>query len=78
MTVKELRDALAEYPPDMDVQLAVNRLLHPAKKVDVCVDMDSNVKHCVIYAEVRTLDDVVAEARAHLSKLRNKVEVAGI
>lgn len=76
MTVKELREALAGYPPDMDVQLAVNRLLHPAKQVDVCIDMDSNVKHCVIYADVRTLDDVVAEARAHLNKLRNKVEVA--
>ena len=76
MTVKELRESLAGYPPDMDVQLAVNRLLHPAKQVYVCIDMDSNVKHCVIYADVRTLDDVVAEARAHLNKLRNKVEVA--
>lgn len=76
MTVKELRETLMSYPPDMDVQLAVNRLLHPAKSVDVCIDMDSNSKHCVIYADVRTLDDVVAEAKAHLNKLRNKLEVA--
>lgn len=76
MTVNELRNALAGYPPDMDVQLAVNRLLHPAKRVDVCIDMDDNSKHCVIYADVRTLNDVVADAKAHLDKLRNKLEVA--
>ena len=44
----------------------------------MCIDMDDNSKHCVIYADVRTLDDVVAEAKAHLNKLRNKVEVARI
>ena len=55
MTVKELRETLMGYPPDMDVQLAVNALLHPAKQVDVCIDMDNNRKHCVVYADTKTL-----------------------
>lgn len=76
MTVKELRDTLTGYPPDMDVQLAVNALLHPAKSVDVCVDMDDNSKHCVIYADTKTWEDRMADAKAHLEKLRKKLEVA--
>ena len=78
MTVKELRDALAGYPPDMDVQLSVNRLLHPAKKVDVCIDMDSNIKHCVIYADVPTVDSLLTEIKERLNPIRNKLEVAGV
>ena len=78
MTVKELREALMGYPPDMDVQLAVNALLHPAKSVDVCIDMDDNSKHCVIYADTKTWEDGFAEAKEHLEKLRNKLEVAGV
>ena len=76
MTVKELYYALAGYPPDMDVQLAVNRLLHPAKSVDVCVDIDDNSEHCVIYADTKTWEDRMADAKEHLEKLRNKLEVA--
>lgn len=76
MTVKDLREMLMGYPPDMDVQLAVNALLHPAKQVDVCIDMDNNSKHCVIYADTKTWEDRMAEARGHLEKLRNKLEVA--
>ena len=78
MTVKELRETLMGYPPDMDVQLAVNALLHPAKQVDVCIDMDNNRKHCVIYADTKTWEDEFAEAKEHLEKLRNKLEVAGV
>ena len=78
MTVKELRDALAGYPPDMDVQLAVSALLHPAKSVDVCVDIDDNSKHCVIYANTKTWEGRLADAKEHLEKLRNKLEVAGV
>lgn len=76
MTVKELCETLMGYPPDMDVQLAVNTLLHPAKQVDVCIDMDDNSKHCVIYADTKTWGDRMADAKAHLEKLRNKLEVA--
>lgn len=76
MTVKELREALMGYPPDMDVKLAVNALLHPAKSVDVCIDMDDNSKHCVIYAETKTWEDRMADVKAHLEKLRKKLEVA--
>lgn len=76
MTVKELREALMGYPPDMDVQLAVNALLHPAKSVDVCIDMDDNSKHCVIYAETKRWEDRMADVKARLEKLRKKLEVA--
>lgn len=76
MTVKELREALMGYPPDMDVQLAVNALLHPAKSVDVCIDMDDNSKHCVIYAETKTWEDRMVDVKARLEKLRKKLEVA--
>ena len=76
MTVKELREALMGYPPDMDVQLAVNALLHPAKSVDVCIDMDNNSKHCVIYAETKTWEDRMVDVKARLEKLRKKLEVA--
>lgn len=76
MTVKELREALMGYPPDMDVQLAVNALLHPAKSVDVCIDMDDNSKHCVIYAETKAWEDRMADVKARLEKLRKKLEVA--
>ena len=76
MTVKELRETLMGYPPDMDVQLAVNALLHPAKQVDVCIDMDNNSKHCVIYADTKTWEDRMADVKAHLEKLRKKLEVA--
>ena len=76
MTVKELRETLMGYPPDMDAQLAVNALLHPAKQVDVCIDMDNNRKHCVVYADAKTWEDRMADAKAHLEKLRNKLEVA--
>ena len=76
MTVKELREALMGYPPDMDVQLAVNALLHPAKNVDVCIDMDDNSKHCVIYAETETWEDRMVDVKARLEKLRKKLEVA--
>lgn len=76
MTVNELRETLMGYPPDMDVQLAVNALLHPAKQVDVCINMDNNSKHCVIYADTKTWEDRIVEAKAHLEKLRNKLEVA--
>ena len=76
MTVKELREALMGYPPDMDVQLAVNALLHPAKSVDVCIDMDDNSKHCVIYAETKTWEDRMADVKARPEKLRKKLEVA--
>ena len=76
MTVKELRETLMGYPPDMDVQLAVNALLHPAKNVDVCIDMDDNSKHCVIYAETKTWEDRMADVKARLEKLRKKLEVA--
>lgn len=76
MTVKELREALMSYPPDMDVQLAVNALLHPAKQVDVCIDMDNNSKHCVIYAETKTWEDIMVDVKARLEKLRKKLEVA--
>lgn len=76
MTVKELRETLMGYPPDMDVQLAVNALLHPAKQVDVCINIDNNSKHCVIYADTKTWEDRIVEAKAHLEKLRNKLEVA--
>lgn len=75
MTVKDLREILMGYPPDMDVQLAANALLHPAKSVDVCIDMDNNRKHCVIYADTKTWEDRMADAKAHLEKLRNKLEV---
>ena len=78
MTVKELRETLMGYPPDMEVRLSTNRIIHPAKKVDVCVDMDSNTKSCVIYAYTKTWEDGVAEAKEHLEKLRNKLEVAGV
>lgn len=76
MTVKELRETLMGYPPDMDVQLAVNALLHPAESVYVCIDMDDNSKQCVIYTDTKTWEDGMADAKAHLEKLRNKLEVA--
>ena len=76
MTVKELRETLMGYPPDMDVQLAVNALLHPAKQVDVCIDMDNNRKSCVVYADTKMWENRLAYAKAHLEKLRNKLEVA--
>ena len=78
MTVKELRETLMGYPPDMEVRLSTNRLVHPVKEVDVCVDMDSNTKSCVIYADTKTWEDEFAEAKEHLEKLRNKLEVAGV
>lgn len=78
MTVKELRETLMGYPPDMEVRLSVNALLHPAKQVDVCIDMDNNRKHCVVYADTKTWEDAFAEAKEHLEKLRNKLEVAGV
>ena len=78
MTVKELRDTLMGYPPDMEVRLSTNRLIHPVKEVDVCVDMNSNTKYCVIYADTKTWEDSFAEAKEHLEKLRNKLEVAGV
>ena len=78
MTVKELRETLMGYPPDMEVRLSTNRLVHPVKEVDVCVDMNSNTKSCVIYADTKTWEDASAAAKAHLEKLRNKLEVAGV
>ena len=78
MTVKELRDTLMGYPPDMEVRLSTNRLIHPVKEVDVCVDMNSNTKYCVIYADTKTWEDSFAEAKEHLEKLRTKLEVAGV
>lgn len=78
MTVKELRETLMGYPPDMEVRLSTNRLVHPVKEMDVCVDMNSNTKSCVIYADTKTLEDGFAEAKEHLEKLRNKLEVAGV
>lgn len=78
MTVKELRETLMGYPPDMEVRLSTNRLVHPVKEVDVCVDMDSNTKSCVIYAYTKTWEDEFAEAKEHLEKLRNKLEVAEV
>ena len=78
MTVKELRETLMGYPPDMEVRLSTNRLVHPATEVDVCVDMNSNTKYCVIYADTKTWEDEFAEAKEHLEKLRNKLEVAGV
>ena len=78
MTVKELRETLMGYPPDMEVRLSTNRLVHPVKEVDVCVDMNSNTKYCVIYADAKTWEDEFAEAKEHLEKLRNKLEVAGV
>ena len=76
MTVKELRETLMGYPPDMEVRLSTNRLVHPVKEVDVCIDMDNNRKHCVVYADTKTWEDRMADAKAHLEKLRNKLEVA--
>ena len=76
MTVKELRETLMGYPPDMEVRLSTNRLVRPVKEVDVCVDIDSNTKNCVIYADTKTCEDALAEAKEHLEKLRNKLEVA--
>ena len=78
MTVKELRETLMGYPPDMEVRLSTNRLVHPVKEMDVCVDMNSNTKKCVIYADTKTWEDEFAEAKEHLEKLRNKLEVAGV
>ena len=78
MTVKELRETLMGYPPDMEVRLSANRLVHPVKEMDVCVDMNSNTKNCVIYADTKTWGDEFAEAKEHLEKLRNKLEVAGV
>ena len=78
MTVKELRETLMGYPPDMEVRLSTNRLVHPVKEMDVCVDMNSNTKYCVIYADTKTWEDEFAEAKEHLEKLRNKLEVAGV
>ena len=78
MTVKELRETLTGYPPDMEVRLSTNRLIHPVKEVDVCVDMNSNTKNCVIYADTKMWEDAFTEAKEHLEKLRNKVEVAGV
>lgn len=78
MTVKELRETLMGYPPDMEVRLSTNRLVHPVKEMDVCVDMNSNTKSCVIYADTKTWEDRFAEAKEHLEKLRNKLEVAGV
>ena len=78
MTVKDLREILMGYPPDMDVQLAANRLVHPVKEMDVCVDMNSNTKNCVIYADTKTWEDRLADAKARIEKLRNKLEVAEV
>ena len=78
MTVKELRETLMGYPPDMEVRLSTNRLVHPVKEMDVCVDMNSNTKYCVIYADTKTWEDASAAAKEHLEKLRNKLEVAGV
>ena len=78
MTVKELRETLMGYPPDMEVRLSTNRLVHPVKEMGVCVDMNSNTKYCVIYADTKTWEDEFAEAKEHLEKLRNKLEVAGV
>ena len=78
MTVKELRETLMGYPPDMEVRLSTNRLVHPVKEVDVCVDINSNTKYCVSYADTKTWEDACAEAKEHLEKLRNKLEVAGV
>ena len=78
MTVKELRETLMGYPPDMEVRLSTNRLVHPVKEMDVCVDMNSNTKYCVIYADTKTWEDGFVEAKEHLEKLRNKLEVAGV
>ena len=78
MTVKELRETLMGYPPDMEVRLSTNRLVHPVKEMDVCVDMNSNTKYCVIYADTKTWEDGFTEAKEHLEKLRNKLEVAGV
>ena len=78
MTVKELRETLMGYPPDMEVRLSTNRLVHPVKEMDVCVDMNSNTKNCVIYADTKKREDALAEAKDHLEKLRNKLEVSGV
>lgn len=78
MTVKELRYALVRYPPDMTVQVAVDRTVNPATQVDVCVDIDNNVKNCVIYGKHTTLNEVVADARAVMDRLYSKMEVAGV
>ena len=78
MTVKELRETLMGYPPDMEVRLSTNRLVHLVKEVDVCVDMNSNTKYCVIYADTKTWEDECAEAKERLEKLRNKLEVAEV
>ena len=78
MTVKELSETLMGYPPDMEVRLSTNRLVHPVKEMDVCVDMNSNTKYCVIYADTKKREDALAEAKEHLEKLRNKLEVAGV
>ena len=78
MTVKELRETLMGYPPDMEVRLSTNRLVHPVKEMDVCVDMNSNTKYCVIYADTKTWEDGFVEDKEHLEKLRNKLEVAGV
>ena len=78
MTVKELRETLMGYPPDMEVRLSTNRLVHPVKEMDVCVDMNSNTKNCVIYADTKMWEDASAAAKEHLEKLRNKLEVAGV
>ena len=56
--------------------MAVNALLHPAKQVDVCIDMDNNSKHCVIYADTKTWEDRMADVKTRLEKLRKKLEVA--
>lgn len=66
MTVNELRDALLGYPGEMEVKLAVGNIVHPAKQVDVCVDMDSNTKSCVIYGIRQTWEDIYAAAKARL------------
>ena len=73
MTVKELRETLMGYPPDMEVRLSTNRLVHPVKEVDVCVDMNSNTKYCVIYADTKTWEDSCVEAKEHLEKLGDKL-----
>ena len=78
MTVKELRETLMGYPPDIEVRLSTNRLVHLVKEVDVCVDMNSNTKNCVIYADTKMCEDAFAEAKDHLERLRNKLEVAGV
>lgn len=78
MTVKELSETLMGYPPDMEVRLSTNRLIHPAKEVDVCVDMNSNTKNCIVYADTKTWEDVFTEAKENLERLQNKLEVAGV